>query len=67
MKGWERVFSHGFMPKVILAKELLDSEDIPAIVLNKQDSFYLIGEIELLVPGEHVIRARRILSKFEHE
>lgn len=55
------------MPKVFLAKELLTEQDIPSIILNKQDSFYLIGEIELHVPGEYVIRARRILSKFEHE
>ncbi len=67
MNGWESVFSHGFMPKVVLAKELLTEQDIPSIILNKQDSFYLIGEIELRVPGEYVIRARRILSKFEHE
>lgn len=67
MDGWEQVFSHSFMPKVVLAKELLNAEEIPSIILNKQDSFYLIGDIELRVPGEHVIRARRILAKFEHE
>lgn len=67
MKGWELIYSNSFMPKVVLMKNLLDAEGIDTIILNKQDSFYLIGDIELRVPGEQVIRARRILAKLDHE
>jgi hypothetical protein len=49
---------------VELLKHILKESDIEAIVLNKQDSFYVtIGEIELLVNRDEVIRAKKIISE----
>jgi hypothetical protein len=49
---------------VELLKHILRENDIEAIVLNKQDSFYVtIGEIELMVNRNEVLRAKKIISE----
>lgn len=46
---WTRVYSTDQMYKAILIKEKLSDEDIQAFILNKKDSLYAFGEIELYV------------------
>jgi hypothetical protein len=35
--------------------------------MNKQDSTYRFGEIEVLVPNENVLAAKQLILKFEGE
>ena len=62
MKGWTVVYSDGFPPAVELRRTVLDQHSIPAVVLNKKDSSYLFGFVELLVQDEDVIRAKELLN-----
>jgi len=62
MNGWTVVYSDGFPPAVELRRTVLESHDIPAVVLNKRDSSYLFGLVELLVQDEDADRAMAILS-----
>ena len=62
MKGWTVVYSDGFPPAVELRRTVLDQHSIPAVVLNKNDSSYLFGFVELLVQDEDVIRAKELLN-----
>ncbi len=63
--NWEKVYSSSFEHKVGIVKAVLKDNDIEAVVLNKKDSFYLIGEIELHVKAEDVIKALSIIDKEE--
>ena len=51
-----------------ILKSLLESNQIPAIILNKQDSAYLaFGDIELYVPREKFVKARYLIDKNQDE
>lgn len=62
MNGWQVVYSDGFPPAVELRRAVLEENGIPAVILNKRDSSYLFGYVELLVQEEDVERARAVLQ-----
>jgi hypothetical protein len=61
-KGWVKILS-GATNEVELKLALLQAQEINAVIINKQDSSYLFGEVELYVPQDTVIRAKRILDE----
>lgn len=62
MNGWTVVYSDGFPPAVELRRVILEKHGIPAVVLNKRDSSYLFGFVELLVQEEDVEKAEALLK-----
>lgn len=62
MNGWQVVYSDGFPPAVELRRSVLEENGIPAVILNKRDSSYLFGFVELLVQDEDADRARAVLQ-----
>ncbi len=62
MNGWTVVYTDGFPPAVELRRAVLEEHGIPAVVLNKRDSSYLFGFVELLVQVEDVPRAESLIS-----
>jgi hypothetical protein len=62
MKGWSVVYSDGFPPAVDLRRSVLEQHEIPAVVLNKRDSSYLFGFVELRVQDEDLDRAKAVLT-----
>lgn len=61
---WEMIFSSSALYYVEIMKALLQDEDIPAVIVNKQDSAYIvIGEIELYVKREDVLKAKQIINQ----
>jgi hypothetical protein len=62
---WELAFSSTQLYKIEILKALLLEADIPATVLNKQDSSYIsFGEIELYVKRDDLLKAMQIIDKF---
>ena len=59
------IFSSGSLYQAELIRQMLHDHDIPAFTLNKQDSFYKFGEIEIYVHRDHVIRAKLLIKEFE--
>ncbi len=49
-----------------LAKEMLEEHDIESIIMNKRDSSYGFGDIELYVRTDVVIRAKMLVNQFDH-
>jgi hypothetical protein len=47
---------------VDLRRSVLEQHEIPAVVLNKRDSSYLFGFVELLVQNEDLDRAKAVLT-----
>jgi hypothetical protein len=62
MNGWSVVYSDAFPPAVELRRAVLEQHEIPAVVLNKRDSSYLFGFVELLVQNEDLDRAKAALT-----
>ena len=49
MKSWYKIYSTDSYTEANIIKGMLEENSIKAIILNKQDSNYLLGEIELYV------------------
>jgi len=65
MKDWVCVYTFNREYQSQLALEMLAENDIEATLLNKMDSVYQIGDIELYVHPDQVIRAKMLLNEFE--
>lgn len=62
--NWVKVYSSTILQNVELLRHLLRENGIDAIVMNKQDSAYVaIGEIDLMVNGTDVLRAKKIITE----
>ena len=60
---WVVVYTSSILYDISLRKGLLESQNIPAIILNQQDSAYLsIGEIELHVKKQDYMRAKYLID-----
>lgn len=64
-KNWKKIKEYNKSFQAELSKHLLEENNIPAVILNKQDSSYLFGKIELYVSDEDEESARAILNKQE--
>lgn len=64
---WTKIYSSTLLYKVDILKGLLAENNIQSVIVNKRDSVYLIGEIELFVNVEDAFRAKQILIKEEYE
>lgn len=62
---WKFIYSTSILHQAELLKHLLDDNGITAIIMNKQDSAYSFGDIELYVKPADVVRAKHLISKSE--
>lgn len=64
MGPWTTVFSTMNLPEAELIKGLLIAHDIEAIVIDQRPSPYPnLAEVNVMVQGEEVVRARFIVDK----
>lgn len=61
-KNWVKIFSTSESYKAEILKGLLLENNIEAIIINKKDSAYLFGELELYVRVDNVLKAKRIIT-----
>jgi len=61
-KDWVKIKSTANSYEAEIMKGLLQENNIEAVIINKQDSAYLFGELELYVHMDQVLRAKRILT-----
>jgi hypothetical protein len=50
-----------------MAKDMLADNSIECVIMNKQDSTYHFGEIEVLVPFAEVLKAKHLIQEFKGE
>lgn len=60
---WKKVYSAPFEYPVEVLRAKLERKGIPAVVLNKKDSAYHFGEVELFTTQEHVLQAINLIKK----
>ncbi len=63
MNDWKKVYENSFEHKVRIMQALLSEADIKSVVMNKKDSAYLFGAIELYVQADDVLRAKDLINK----
>ncbi|MBN1199397.1 MAG: DUF2007 domain-containing protein [Bacteroidales bacterium] len=61
---WECLYGTKFLYKAEILKSLLEEEEIQSVIINKQDSAYLFGDIELYIKMDDMLRAQHILQIF---
>ena len=61
------IYSIGNPYQAELIRQMLTDHNIQAFIVNKQDSAYKFGDIELYVNRDHVIRAKKLIREFENK
>jgi len=62
---WQKVFStpKGYLAEII--KGVLIENGIESIIINKQDSAYLLGEVEVYTRKDNLLKAINIIKNNE--
>jgi hypothetical protein len=61
-QNWTKVYTASDPIKAELSKQLLEESGIEAVLLNKQDSSYHFGVVQVLVPEKDSQAAQKLLS-----
>jgi hypothetical protein len=65
MQDWKKVFSSSQLAASSMVMGILNENEIPAKTLNKQDSSYLLGEIEVYVPLDMYEKAQALIATIQ--
>ena len=60
-----RVYSVDKLYQAELLRQLLEDHHIASFIVNKQDSAYKFGDIELFVHRDDVMKAKMLIREFE--
>ena len=63
---WIRVYSSNKVHIIEILKQVLSDGGIKAMTIDKRDSAYLFGDIELYVKNDDVMKAKVLIDKFEN-
>jgi hypothetical protein len=64
-KNWVCIYSTNVMYTAEIGKEVLSENNIDAVIINKKDSNYLFGAIEIYVERDNAIRGKHLLENLE--
>jgi hypothetical protein len=65
--NWICVYQTPKEYKAEIAKEILFENQIQAVSINKKDSSYLFGYIEIYVDKEQALKAKHLLQQMDNE
>lgn len=64
MSNWQKIFSTRVYPEAAIIKGMLEENQIPVQILNKQDSSYpMFGDIQIFVPAHLELTAKELINK----
>lgn len=66
-ENWEVIYSTDQLYEAEMVKDMMADNDIECVIMNKQDSTYRFGEIEVCVPTEEVFKAKQLIIEFKGE
>lgn len=66
MSDWFKLYTTRNYAEATIIKGMLEENNIAVFILNKQDSSYLVGDIELYVPFHLKDIAKQLLDKSLH-
>ena len=62
-KGWERIYSTDKPHLVSIVREILAENDIESVEVNKRDSVYGFGDIEIFVKEQDAVPSRVLIQE----
>jgi hypothetical protein len=65
-KGWNIVYRTNKQYLADMVKTMLKDNNIESVIINKKDSVYLIGELEVYVREEDKEKADGLIKEFEN-
>lgn len=65
-KGWVTVYTTNLTYQAELFRKVLGDNGIESLVINKQDSSYKFGNIEVYVRRDNVLKAKMLVKEFEN-
>lgn len=66
MGSWKKVYSSPQVYKAEIVKAVLEENEIAAVVLSKKDSLYQLGNYEVHVSQEDVLKAVKVIHDDIH-
>jgi len=66
MTHWRSVFKDNREHRAAIVRDVLQDREINAVIVNKKDSPYGFGYLEVQVPIDQVILALKIIDKEIH-
>jgi hypothetical protein len=67
MEGWVKVYTSYDIFSTEMLRQVLESNQIKVVCMNRKDSIYLFGEIELYVPQTNFTLAIEIIISLDLE
>ena len=64
-KDWVIVYTTNKSYQAELFREVLGDHNIESIVINKQDSSYKFGNVEVYVKRDKILKAKMLVKEFE--
>lgn len=64
-KDWVIVYTTNKMYQAEFFSEVLADHDIGSFVINKQDSSYKFGNVEVYVKRDNILKAKMLVKEFE--
>jgi len=64
-QNWQEVFSTSHTWQAEKTKQILEENEIPAVVVNRKDSSYLFGEVAVYTEPENAERAKELLKDIQ--
>ena len=61
-KNWVCIYRTSALYIAEMAKDLLHEEEIDAVIINKKDSNYMFGVLEIYVERNNTVKAKHILA-----
>ncbi len=62
MNGWEKIYATGESVRAYIIKGLLEEKQLNPVLINKKDSAYQIGNYEIYVLQENVLKAIKTIA-----
>lgn len=62
-QGWVKIRTYTTILEAEIIKQMLIENDVPAVVMNKQDVFVRFGKVELYVQQENEQRAIDLIEQ----
>lgn len=66
-KDWVKINTYTNAVECEIVRLMLEEQGIPAVALNKQDSSYLFGKIELYVQDIWAVEAKKLITNSAEE
>jgi hypothetical protein len=67
LENWEVIYTTNKLYEAEMVRNIMEDHDMECVLMNKQDSAYGFGEIQVYVPVENVLAAKQLILEFESE